>query len=155
MRRVDKEIINNKEINKIINTSNYCNLAIAKNNIPYCVPMNFGYHNRYIYLHSAPKGFKIDILKENPQVCIVIVRDAQLVKAENKCISSMKFNSVIITGKADFLWKEKERKEALGHIVKHYYKDFQNDDSIFAGSAPDELAIIRVTIEKISGKKSR
>ena len=67
MRRKDKEITDSKEIRQIIEDAVYCNVAMCQNNNPYVVPMNFGFQEDCIYLHSVNEGWKIDILKENPQ----------------------------------------------------------------------------------------
>ena len=32
---------------------------------PYVVPMNFGYENGIIYLHSGPEGSKLEMLEHN------------------------------------------------------------------------------------------
>ena len=37
---------------------------------PYVVPMNFGYENDTLYLHSGPEGGKIEMLQHNNNVCI-------------------------------------------------------------------------------------
>lgn len=36
---------------------------------PYVVPMNFGYEDGIIYLHSGPEGSKVEMLEHN-NVCI-------------------------------------------------------------------------------------
>ena len=36
---------------------------------PYVVPMNFGYENGIIYLHSGPEGSKLEMLEHNNNVC--------------------------------------------------------------------------------------
>ena len=37
---------------------------------PYVVPMNFGYEDGIIYLHSGPEGSKVEMLEHNNNVCI-------------------------------------------------------------------------------------
>ena len=37
---------------------------------PYVVPMNFGYENGVLYLHSGPEGSKLEMLEHNNNVCI-------------------------------------------------------------------------------------
>lgn len=43
MRRKDKEISDIKEIKNIIKEADFCNIAMSKNNMPYAVPMIFGF----------------------------------------------------------------------------------------------------------------
>jgi len=154
MRRKDKEIRDIKEMNEIIRKSVFCNVAMSRNNIPYIVPMNFGFHEQCIFLHSANEGLKIDILKENPLVCIEIIPDAQLVKSKDQCNSSMKYRSVLISGKVEFLSAESEKKKALGYIVQHYDKNIKEDELDLSNYNFDRLIVLKVKIEKVTGKKS-
>ncbi|MFW6148812.1 MAG: pyridoxamine 5'-phosphate oxidase family protein [Atribacterota bacterium] len=153
MRRKDKEITNIKEINKIIMEADFCNVAMSKNNRPYLVPMNYGFHEPYIYLHSANEGLKIDILRRNPQVCIGIVGDVKLEKSSDVCKTSMKYSSVIIFGKAEFLSDKDDKNKALSHIVQHYEQDVSRDKLNIDESELNRVTVLKVRIEKITGKK--
>ena len=64
MRRSEKEITDKLAIEKIINASLVCRLALSDGNQPYIVPLCFGYQDRTLYFHSALEGKKIDILKK-------------------------------------------------------------------------------------------
>ncbi|KUK85591.1 MAG: Putative flavin-nucleotide-binding protein [candidate division TA06 bacterium 34_109] len=154
MRRKDKEITDSKEIRKIIKDAIYCNVAMCQNNTPYLVPMNFGFQEDFIYLHSVNEGWKIDILKENPQVCIEIVQDVQFIKSLNICRSSMKYNSVLIFGKAEFILDQIEKKKALGFIVSKYNKNIAEDELKFSDYDLGRLTVLKVKMEKVTGKKS-
>ena len=154
MRREDREIKDRIEMNEIIRGASFCHLAMSHNDIPYVVPMNFGFHDQCIYLHSANEGLKIDILKNNPQVCIEIVQYAQLVKSSDACKYSMKYRSVLIYGKAEFLSDRFEKKNAFGFIVKHYDKNIKADEVKYSSAILDKLMIIKVRIEQMTGKKS-
>lgn len=57
---------------KIIAKCQYCTMAMVdQNNHPYLLPMNFGYADAVVYLHSATQGKKVDILRNNNRVCLV------------------------------------------------------------------------------------
>ena len=62
MRRKDKEIKDKKEIESIIKRAKVCRIALSDNNMPYIIPVNYGYKNNCIYIHSASEGKKIDII---------------------------------------------------------------------------------------------
>jgi hypothetical protein len=54
MRRSDREIPGIQEIEEIIQKADVCRIALANDNIPYIVPMNFGYVNdpdRTLFFH--------------------------------------------------------------------------------------------------------
>ena len=69
MRRSDKEINDPKTILRIIEEAEVCRIALSDGEKPYIVPMNFGYKDNSLYLHSASEGEKIDILKSNNNIC--------------------------------------------------------------------------------------
>jgi len=50
MRRKEKEITDLKSIEEIITRSKVCCLGLSLNDIPYVVPLSFGYKNKTIYL---------------------------------------------------------------------------------------------------------
>lgn len=119
--------------------------------MPYVVPMNFGYKDQCLYLHSASSGKKIEILKNNNNVCFEIDIDTQLVKSERPCDYSMKYLSVIGFGKAIFLDEKQERKRALHIIVGHYIETapYEYDEKLL-----DKLTIIKIEINQMFGKNS-
>jgi nitroimidazol reductase NimA-like FMN-containing flavoprotein (pyridoxamine 5'-phosphate oxidase superfamily) len=61
MRRSEKEITAKTEIESIIQQSMVCRLAMSEGQIPYIVPLCFGYRNDTLYFHSAKEGKKLDI----------------------------------------------------------------------------------------------
>ncbi|MBF0573370.1 MAG: pyridoxamine 5'-phosphate oxidase family protein [Desulfamplus sp.] len=150
MRRKEKEIKEQSEIEAIINSSLVCRLGLSDGNIPYIVPLCFGFKERSIYIHSALKGRKIDILKINPNVCFEFDSDIEVKKTENPCNWGMKFKSVIGFGKAVFIEDIEEKKEAL-NIIMHQYSGNSFD---FSDNVVNGVAVIRIDIEEITGKWS-
>ena len=69
MRRKEREIVNQQDIEAIIRQSLVCRLAMTDGNSPYVVPLCFGYRDQTLYFHGAGQGKKLDILKKNSQVC--------------------------------------------------------------------------------------
>jgi hypothetical protein len=70
MRRKDKAVSDASGINAIIEISMVCRLGLVDGDKPYIVPLSFGYQDHTLYFHGALKGRKIDLLKENPNVCV-------------------------------------------------------------------------------------
>ena len=48
MRRKDKEITED-----ILRSNFICRIALADNNLPYVIPMDYGFYENKIYLHTA------------------------------------------------------------------------------------------------------
>lgn len=70
-------IIENKEqVEEIISRCDICFVGITDlEGNPYVIPMNFGYQDGVIYLHSGPTGSSIDMLARNNRVCITFSVD--------------------------------------------------------------------------------
>jgi len=154
MRRKDKEIVDEKVMVSIIGKAIICRVAMCWQNEPYVIPMNFGYRDNYIYLHSAGEGRKLDILRNNDKVCIEFDVDVELMQSQEVCKTSMKYKSILIFGTAVILKDIAEKKRALDIIMHHYY--YHNSLSVFhyPEDALEKVIIIKVKVKKMTGKES-
>ena len=150
MRRKEKEINEQSEIEAIINSSLVCRLGLSDGNMPYIVPLCFGFKDHSIYIHSALKGKKIDIIRINPNVCFEFDSDIEVKETEKPCSWGMKFKSIIGFGKAVFIDDVEEKKEALNIIMQQY----SGNSFDFSDNAVNGVAVVRIDIEKITGKWS-
>jgi nitroimidazol reductase NimA-like FMN-containing flavoprotein (pyridoxamine 5'-phosphate oxidase superfamily) len=125
-------ITNKEEIEAIINKCKVCYVGFADTDgTPYVLPMNFGYKDSCIYLHSAPEGRSIDILSRNNKVCITFSTDHALAfqHPEVACSYRMKSKSVIAWGKVTFTEDLDKKTEVLNIIMKQYSdKSFKYSD---------------------------
>lgn len=150
MRRKDKEIEDIKEIESIINRSSVCRIALSENSLSYIIPVCFGYSNKGIYFHSTNTGKKIDMIKKNNNVCFEFDIYEGLITNENPCDWDVRYKSVIGYGKAFFIDGSQEKTNALNIILRHY-----NDETfVFPENLIKNVTVIKVEIEKITGKKS-
>ena len=120
MRRYDKEIKNKNTIEWILKEAKICRIGLCENNKPYIVPMNFGFKDNCLYLHSAHAGKKIDILNKNNNFCFEVDIKTELVTSKNACNCGMKYYSVVGFGKSHFIEDINEKKEALDIIMQKY-----------------------------------
>jgi nitroimidazol reductase NimA-like FMN-containing flavoprotein (pyridoxamine 5'-phosphate oxidase superfamily) len=151
MRRKDKAITDRGEIDDIISRSLVCRLALSRNNTPYVIPLCFGYDGEYLYFHSAGEGTKIDILRENPDVAFEFDTDCEAMPSEKPCAWSMKYRSVVGSGRALFVEDAGGKRDALDIIFSHYSGQASGLDS----GAADAIAVFKVRIREMTGKKSR
>lgn len=157
MRRSDKEIKDPEILREILNQSEVCRIALCDGEKPYLVPMNFAYSENRLYLHSATSGRKINILKENNNICFQMDIKTQMVRSENPCNWGMKYLSVIGSGKAHLIDDILGKKEALDIIMAKYsQKSIESDEQLFEYSEQslNNVLVIRVEVEEITGKKS-
>lgn len=152
VRRKDKEITDMAVIESILREADLCRLAMADGEIPYMVPMCFGYADRTLYFHSAPEGRKLNILRKNNLVCFEAESHVKVSRGDNPCDWTMKYFSVIGYGRAEILEDPAAKASALNLIMEKY-------DGSGEHSYPDEvlrrLVIIRVSVDEVSGKKSK
>lgn len=150
MRRKEKEIIDKKEIEEILQKSMVCRLAMVDKDKPYMVPMSFGYKDDNLYIHSAGRGRKIDLIQKNPNVCFEVDEVIKFNKAQLACDWGLDFKSVIGAGKAQILEDSKEKIKGLDIIMSQYSgRTFEYSDEMLA-----KTMVIKVAVDWMTGKKS-
>src|SRR5512136_2156564 len=100
MRKQEREIRDEAEIQEILEKGLVCRLGLYDGQYPYVVPLNYGYRNGCMYFHCAREGKKTDILKKNGRVCIEVDIDFRVVRGETPCRWTAKYRSVIGFGSA-------------------------------------------------------
>jgi len=150
MRRKEREIKDQKEIEDILKACSICRLAMVDEDKPYLVPMNFGYREGTLYLHSAREGRKIDLIRKNPHVCFEVDEIVQFRKAERACDWGVEYKSVIGSGKAFFLTDPEEKRRAFDTIMAQYSDEAYD----YPETMLERTLVIKIEIEKMTGKKS-
>jgi uncharacterized protein len=147
----NKIVTNQKEIMEIIGKCQFCHVSmVGPDGKPYVIPMNFGFENGIIYLHSSRKGKKIDLLRSNPNVCIAFSTDHFLrYQSEDvACSYSMKYRSVLAHGKVEFVEDTDEKTSHLRIIMKNYTpKEFS-----FNLPAIHEVCCWKVIVSNFEGR---
>ena len=150
MRRLEKEMKDRQEIEAVIRKAVICRLGLSVDNRPYIVPLNFGYQDGHLYFHTAPAGKKIEMIQQNRNVCFELEADCELVRAETPCDWTMRYRSVIGHGTASLLTDRDEKQRGLDAIMVHH----SGQTGGYPDGLMDRLAIIRVTIQDMTGKQS-
>ena len=150
MGRKDKEITGKKEIESILQRAEVCRIALSDNNTPYVIPVSFGYKNNCLYFHSAGEGKKIEILKKNNKVCFEVEYGISLLNAGKICDWGMKYCCVVGYGRAYFINSIDEKRRAMDTIIAHYTPTSFK----YADNELKNIAVIRIEIESIKGRKS-
>lgn len=151
MRRKDKEITNKKFVEEILRKSEICRIAMVDDGEPYLVPVNYGYSENDIYIHSASQGKKIDILRKNNRVCFEIDYGHEILKDALACNWSAKYRSLIGYGNVDILTDEKEKRFGLDKIMEHYGK---TENIFYKEENKKNIVILKIHIEKVTMKQS-
>jgi len=154
MRRSDREITNIDEIIRIIETCDVCRLALSHDNVPYIVPLNFGYEYNEgkltLYFHGAHEGKKLRIISCNPVACFEMDCSHRLLAGENACTYTMEYESVIGSGIIKMCAEKEEKLKALRHLMKQYAKGASFH---FPDEALDAVAVFRLEVSEFTGKR--
>jgi nitroimidazol reductase NimA-like FMN-containing flavoprotein (pyridoxamine 5'-phosphate oxidase superfamily) len=153
MRRNDREITDISSIEEIIGKADVCRIALANDNIPYIVTMNFGYKaapESVLYFHCANEGKKLDMIKKNNLVCFEMDTDHEIYKGNNGCDWGMKFSSIIGNGYISIVTEEEARKEGLDCIMKQYGGDREYN---YNEKVLGRTTVLRLKIREMTGKR--
>ena len=153
MRRKEREISEISEIESIITKSDVCRIAIANDNMPYIVTMNFGYSggkNPKLFFHCATGGRKIDMMKRNNYICFEMDTDHEIFTGEKGCDWGMNYSSVVGYGKLSIVDGDAEKRAGLDHIMDHYGGSgvYSYDDQVLA-----RTTVLRLDISEMTGKR--
>lgn len=155
MRRTDREVKDVREILSIIDKCDSCNLGLSQDDMPYVVPLNFGYiyENGVLamYFHGAKEGKKHDIIKQNSNACFSMDCSHRLVITENAANATMKYESVMGNGKIESLTDKEEKREGLSAIMRHYSPGVKYE---FSDELLEMICILRLKAERFTGKRN-
>ena len=151
MRRKNQEIIDRNVIEDILQKSLICRIGMISDGVPYIVPLNYGYDNNIIYIHSASEGKKMDILKANNKVCFEIEDTTEIIRKDLSCDWATKYRSLIGYGTIDIITDSEQKKRGLDIIMTQHGKTMNN---VYKEEQVENLVILKLTIERVTGKQS-
>ena len=147
-----KELIQDKQqIEEILSKAKFLRLALSDSDVPYIIPMAFGYKDNKIYFHCSREGKKIDILNRNSTVCFEADVATEVMIADEPCKYNVCYRSVIGYGKAQFLEDYDQKVDGLTVLSEHYGKEGPFE---FEEWKVDRLCVIKIEIEKMTGKEN-
>ncbi len=139
------------EMEEIIRKCQVCHIAMVDpDGLPYVLPFNFGFEDNTIYFHSGKLGKKIDILANNPNVCVEFSTD-YLLRFQNEkvgCSYSMKYRSVLAYGKVQFIDDPEQKTRIMDIVMKNY----ASEEFKYSMPSMTEVCCWIVKIEKLEGK---
>ena len=153
MTKRERQVTDEAQILRILDTAKVLHLGLAVNNEPYVVPMNYGYTMENgkltLYLHSAVRGKKLDMLRENPNVFFEIDCDLQpFGEGDIPCQYGMVYSSVMGRGTAQLVEDVEEKIAAMSLLMKtQTRKDFDFNQLLVS-----IVAVIRIDVAEYTAK---
>ena len=152
MTRREFRIDDPAQIERILSTAKVLHLGLAVDNEPYVVPMNYGHTLQdgklVLYLHSAVRGKKLDMLQKNPNVFFELDCDRVPFEGKVPCQYGMAYYSVMGRGRATIVEDVEEKKTAMSLLMKTQTdKDFSFEDRLVS-----IVTVIRIDVTEYSAK---
>ena len=152
MTKRELQITDLDQIRKILDTAGVLYLGLAADNEPYVVPMNYGYAMEdgklTLYLHSAVKGKKLDMIRSNPNVFFALDCDRTPFEGKVACQYGLAYSSVMGRGTAHIVDDVEEKKKAMSVLMKtQTQKDFSFEDRLVS-----IVAVIRIDVSEYTAK---
>lgn len=151
MRRGKQEIKDQTVLEEILGGAEICRLSMLDGELPYIIPVNYGYREGHIFIHSAPEGKKIDLLKQNRLVCFEVEDAVEIVKGPEACDWTTRYRSVVGYGSVEILSDEQSKQEGLEVIMaQHGAPELIKFDA----KNMNRMVILKLKITTMSGKQS-
>lgn len=155
MRRKDRQITDENELNEILTQGKYTIISMCRDNEPYIVTLSYGYDKgkNVLYFHTGLKGLKIEFINSNSNVCATIIDDGGYTMGE----CAHKYRSIVINGKISIVENLEEKKYGMEVILEH----LEDNPSVIKERALknekiyNSIAILRLDIKDIIGKKGQ
>lgn len=153
MRRTDKELTDESEIERVLITARYLTLAMCRENRPYLVALNHGFDTEAhcLYFHCAGTGRKLDILRTNAKVWGMVVEDHGY--QDGACDHA--YRSVMFAGTVTFLDDDSDKRRALEVMIR---QQESNPEKVMAEmltpSRVESVTIGRIDIDELSAKEA-
>jgi len=152
MRRKDREVKDFARILEIIENCNTIRLAFNDGDVPYIVPLSFGYEadgeQLYFYIHGALKGKKADLIEQNGKCFFEMDRELGLELMPEVPDVTMRYESLM--GKADIeILPPEERRAALDIMMQ---KNEATRDFEWNYAAAPRTLVARLTVTEFTGK---
>ena len=152
MTKRERQVTDENQIRHILDTAKVLHLGLAVDNEPYVVPMNYGYTMEQgklvLYLHSALRGKKLDMMKANPKVFFEMDCDLESFEGKKACQYGLVYSSVMGRGTARIVEDVEEKIKAMSILMKtQTQKDFEFNDRLVS-----IVAVIRIDVAEYTAK---
>ena len=141
-----------EQIRHILDSGKVLHLGLSVNDEPYVVPMNYGYAwedgKLVVYLHSAVRGKKLEMVQTNPKVFFSIDCDRMPFEGRVPCQYGMVYSSILGRGTAALVEDPEDKMEAMSILMKTQTgKDFTFNERLVS-----IVTVIRIDVQEYSAK---
>lgn len=155
MRRKDREVTDFDKIMEIVESCDCFRLGLVdEDNLPYIVPLNFGYEaddgRLYLFFHGAKTGHKAELLKHTSKVSFEMDCSHELKEAgENACSYSYFYECVMGKGEVIELLSYEDKVKAFKTMMQKYA---HRDNFTFPQKTIDAVAVYKIVVNTLTCK---
>ena len=146
------------KIKKFLNQEHVGRISsIDENGYPQIIPMNFVFLDDAVYMHSHPRGEKIQNFKRNEKVGFEVDRELEFLPSyfedpKNASLADTLYISVVIKGIASLVTDRDEKTLALNGLMKKYQPEGGYDPITSDMRVLDGVAVIKIVPKSLTGK---
>lgn len=151
IRRRDRAV-SEEDARHILARAEYGVLAtMGEDGWPYAVPVNHVVAGDVIYFHCALHGHKLENLGHEERVSYCAVASAQVLPKE---LSTL-YESAVVFGRASVVTDAAEKQSALELLGQRFCAEFPGEVEEAIRKDGPRTAVVRIRIERITGKARR
>jgi len=161
MRRNEFEITDKEIIHTLLSECEYGTLSLIDNNVPYGIPLNFVWWEEGIAFHGAKEGKKVELIAQNPNASLSIVKPYSLLpsyfsETTSACPASQLYASIIMQGVITIIESNEHKASALNALMEKLqpekrYETITAENSMYKKRI-EEIMILKLIPKSISCK---
>ena len=131
--------------------------TVDSSGYPQIIPMNFVFLNDAVYMHSHPRGEKIENFRANQKVGFEVDRELEFLPSyfedpRNASLADTLYISVVMKGVASLVTDREEKTKALNGLMEKYQPEGGYDPITSDMRVLDGVAVIKVVPKTLHGK---
>ena len=152
MTKRERQVTDEEQSTAILDAGKVLHLGLSVNDEPYVVPMNYGYvregEKLVVYLHSAVRGKKLDMIQANSKVFFEIDCDRMPFEGRVPCQYGMVYSSIMGRGTATLVEDPEAKMQAMSILMKTQTgKDFTFNERLVS-----IVTVIRIDVLEYTAK---
>lgn len=152
MTKREYRITDEAQIRGILDSAKVLRLGLAVDNEPHIIPLNYGFcleeGKLTLYMHSAVKGRKLELMGKNPNVCFELDCDYRPFEGVLPCQYGLGYSAVSGRGRVTIVEDVGEKMEAMRSLMKTQTgKDFTFNERLVS-----IVSVIRLDVSEFTAK---
>ena len=153
MTRRELEVNDPKEIISILDKCKIVHIGLVDEGMPYIVPMNFGYlmenEKLTLIMHCAVNGYKLDVIRKNPNACFEMECDVQAFEGRVACQYGTAYASLMGRGNIVIVEDTQKKIEFMTAFMKSQTgKEFDFNEKLVS-----IVTILKLDVSEYTAKR--